>query len=180
MADKKADAKPDAPPAEAPSRKGRGLPIKTIAVVLALMVLEAAGVVLVLSMTGPKPSEGATSHTVVSDLGEQTQEILVVDDRFQNLQTGKVWLWDAAIYVQVKAKNADAVTRTLERRNAEIKEGISQIFSRAQHAQLKEPERQTLNRQLALLFGEIFRTPDNHPLIERVLIPNCRGYPADL
>lgn len=178
MAEKKPDAKPEAAPA-APAKKK--LPIKTIAVVAVLMVVEAAGVVAVLSMTGPASSHGeAPKHDVASDEGEQTKEILIVEEKFQNLQTGKVWIWDASIYIQVKAKHAEAVSKTLERRSAEVKEGISQIFSRAQHAQLREPERQTLNRQISTYLGEIFKTSDAQSPVERVLIPKCRGFPADI
>lgn len=179
MAEKKADPKPEAAPAEAPA-KARKLPIKTVAIIAIIMAVEGAAVFLILGMTGPAKSQGAVEkHTVESDEAEQTQEVLVVEDKFYNLQTGKPWIWDAAIYVQVKNKNADAVNKTLERRNAEIKEGISQIFSRAQHAQLKEPERQTLNRQLSLFFAEFFRTSDSRTLVEKVLIPRCRGFQAE-
>jgi hypothetical protein len=117
----------------------------------------------VLGVMGPSKGEAAEAeHTLVSDEGEQTLEVLIAEEKFQNLQTGRVWIWDTSVFVQVKAKNTEHVEQTLERRNAEIKEGLSQIISRAQHAQLKEPDRQTLNRQ-----------------IERVLIPKCRGFPAD-
>lgn len=162
----------------APKKK---LPIKVIGAVAVLMVLEGIGLFVVLGMTGPAKSEAHTAATeLVHDDGELTSELEIVSEKFQNLQTGRVWIWDVAIFVQAKNKNLESVEEALGRRNAEIKEGVSQIISRAQHAQLKEPERQTLNRQLTGYFQELFGTgADDKPLVERVLIPKCRGFPAD-
>ncbi len=157
------------------------LPIKTVGAVAGVMIVEAAVLVAVLGMTDPSKGEAAESaHTLLSDEGEQTLEVLIAEEKFQNLQTGRVWIWDAAVYVQVKSKNAGQIEQTLERRNAEIKEGLSQIFSRAQHAQLKEPDRQTLNRQITTFLEGVFGTDgEGKSPIERVLIPKCRGFPAD-
>lgn len=178
----KKDAKPAAAPAEAaaaPAKKG--LPVKMIGVVGAIMALEAVAVMFIFGGVGPSKShaESDTTH-LKGDDGQQTKELLIVEDRFQNLQSGKVWVWDAAVYVQVRAKHFDKVESTLKQRNAEIKEGISQIFSRAQHAQLKEPDRQTLNRQITAFLQKTFGADDQAtPYVERVLISRCRGFPAD-
>jgi hypothetical protein len=67
-----------------------------------------------------------------------------------------------------------------------VREGISQIFSRAQHAQLKEPERLTLNRQITTFLAKLIEEEaptaeagEEDKLIDRVLIPKCRGFPAN-
>ncbi len=179
MADKKSESKPEAPAAV--EDKPKKSPLKLIVTVGAIMIVEAVGLFAFLRFSGPARTEAATpSHDLKTDDSELTQEILIADDKFQNLQTGRVWLWDAAVYVQVKNKYADEVQAVLDRKNAEINEGISKIVSRAQHAQLKEPERQTLSRQLSGLLEKVFtRESDNKVLIERVLIPKCRGFPAD-
>lgn len=175
-----ADKKPQPAPAQeaAPTKK---LPIKSIVAIAGIMAVEAGVFIAVLGMGGPQKGQAAEQKAqLVDDAGEQTQELLIVDDKFQNLQTGRVWIWDTAVYVQVKNKSAEQVKKTLERRSAEIKEGVSQIISRAQHAQLKEPERQTLNRQITAFLETIFEPgADGKPMIERVLIPKCRGFPAD-
>jgi flagellar basal body-associated protein FliL len=155
--------------------------VKTIGLVAGLMVGEAAVVMMLLKATGPKAVQ---AHVGEVDLKHEpantTMEVGIVEEKFQNLQTGRVWIWDIAVFVQVKAKNAERVENELQRRNAEIKEGMSQIISRAQHAQLKEPERQTLNRQFTAYLQGVFGTDsDGAPLVERVMIPRCRGFPAD-
>lgn len=181
MADK--PKKPDATaPAEPPPPAKKKLPIKTIAVVAIIMGLEAGAVVTVMSMLGPKESHASTdADQLIHDDSDQTGEIELVADQFQNLQTGQVWVWDLAVVLQVKNKHAEAVQGVLEQRAAEIKEGISQIINRAQHSQLKEPERQTLQRQIASFLERVrgLTDDDKKPLFERVMIPKCRGYPAD-
>jgi flagellar basal body-associated protein FliL len=174
-----AEKKPETTTPE-PTKK-RKLPIKTVGMVVGLMVVEGAVLVAVMGMVSPSKGEAAeTTHELASNEAEQTQELMIAEEKFQNLQTGRVWIWDTSVYVQVRSKNLEHVEQTLERRNAEIKEGLSQIVSRAQHAQLKEPDRQTLNRQITTFLESVFATDgEGKPLIERVLIPNCRGFPAD-
>jgi hypothetical protein len=82
--------------------------------------------------------------------------------------------------VKVKKKNEAIVAEQLKRREAEIKEEVSRVFSRAQHSQLKEPGKETLNRQLTALVHKIFGTDaEGTPRVERVLIPRCRGFATD-
>mgnify|MGYP001275298673 CR=1 FL=1 len=179
MADKPKgnEAAPDtAPP---PAKK---LPIKTLAVVAAVMAVEAAAVVFAMGMIGPSASHAETDvHELVDDDSEDTVEIEVVSEKYQNLSTGRVWVWDLSVFLQVKNKNAETVQGVLEQRKAEVAEGLGQIVSRAQHAQLKEPERQTLIRQINAFLERIrgMTDPDGKPLIERVMIPKCRGFPSD-
>lgn len=176
MADKKpkAEAAPDAADGAAKKKK----PVKLIAAIGGVMALEAGVLVGVMGMTGPKKVD-AKPVEVHSPDEDKTVEIEVVSDKFQNLQTGRVWVWDTSVFVQVKAKHEDQVNGILERRCAEIKEGIGQIVSRAQHAQLREPERQTLNRQITGYLNELLKDDAGHALFERVLIPKCNGFSTD-
>lgn len=177
----KKDVKPAPAAAESAAPAKKGLPIKTIGLVGGIMVIEAVAVVMIFGAMGPAKTQAHDGqHQIKQDEGQQTKELLIVEERFQNLQSGKVWIWDSAVYVQVRAKNFEKVENTLKQRNAEIKEGISQIFSRAQHAQLKEPDKQTLSRQLTAFLQKTFGADDQAtPYIERVLISKCRGFPAD-
>ena len=180
MAEKKPQSAPP-PAADGPPKKKK-LPLKSAGAVLGIMAVEAGVFIAVLGIGGPQKGEAAEQQAELKeDEGEQTQELLIVEEKFQNLQTGRVWIWDTSVYVQVKNKNAESVKKILERRSAEIKEGVSQVISRAQHAQLKEPERQTLNRQITAYLGTVFEPvgEEGKPPIERVLIPRCRGFPAD-
>jgi flagellar basal body-associated protein FliL len=176
--------KPKAPetPTEAAPPPARKLPIKTLGIVAVLMAAEAGAVVFAMGMLGPSASHAETGvEELVDDDSEDTAEIEVVSEKYQNLSTGRVWVWDLSVFLQVKNKNAETVKAVLEQRKAEIGEGMGQIISRAQHAQLKEPERQTLIRQINAFLERIrgMTDPDGKPLVERVMIPKCRGFPSD-
>src|SRR5688572_1995385 len=153
MADKKPDDKEKKPGGAAPAADGAAPAppkkkggIKIIAVVAVLMAVEGAGLFFALK-GGPAASEASEVHANLEhDPSNAKEEVLVVEDQLQNLQTGSVWIWDVAVYAEVKAKHSEQLQELLTRRAAAVREGISQIFSRAQHAQLKEPERLTLNR----------------------------------
>jgi hypothetical protein len=210
----------------APAKKGP--PVKLIGIVGVVMIIEAV-VVMMMFGGGPKDaSAGVEIHTIDNNDADQLREIEVISDKFQNMQTGKVWIWDMSVFVQVKNKNAESVAAALELRKAEITEGINQIVSKAHHNHLKEPERQTLARQITVLLqriidsktaaaavrltakpsagdgqgdahggdshgkadahgapaagdghGDDHAAEDTSPLIERVLIPRCNGFPAD-
>ena len=184
MADKDKKDKAEKPAeavAEAPKKKG--LPLKTIIIIAAIMLVEGVGVFFVLgALGGPKSSKAADTHELKHDDSEETKEIRILekeDEKFQSHSSGQVWVWNVSIYVQAKNKNSERVEKVLESRKAEIKEGLSQIVGRAQLSQLKEPERQSLNRQVSALLEKIIgQDADGKPLIERVLIPTCSGYPA--
>jgi flagellar basal body-associated protein FliL len=180
MADK--PKAPESSPEAATEPAKKSLPIKTLAIVAVLMAAEAAAVVFAMGLLGPRSSHAETdAHALVDDDSEDTVEIEVASEKYQNLSTGRVWVWDLSIFLQVKNKNAETVQAVLEQRKAEIGEGVGQIVSRAQHAQLKEPERQTLIRQISAFLERIrgMTDADGKPLVERVMIPKCRGFPSD-
>lgn len=181
MAKKEAAAPAPAPAAEAPAPKKKGK-MGTIITVAVAMIVQTVIVVVVMKKFGPAKAVAEVSHAEIKpDDGNKTEEIEIADEKFQNLKTGRVWIWDVQVFVQVKARNAEAVKGTLERRNAEIKQELNQLFSRAEHVQLKEPERATISRQLTESLQRIFGTDDkNEPMVEKVLIPKFRGFPADL
>jgi len=99
----------DAPaePPKAPEPKKAGLPVKTIAVVLLLLVLEAVGLVAVLTMFA-KPSEvkGVGLEQDHHAINDQLVEIPVVSEKFTNSSSGRVWVWNTEIVAVVKKKNA--------------------------------------------------------------------------
>lgn len=172
-----AEAKPDA---AAPAKKG--LPVKMIGAVAVVMVVEAGAVFMIAKATGPKHAQAAeaTLHGASQNDQEATVEIPLIEEKFQNMQTGRVWIWDTEIYVKVRKKNEEYVTGVLDNRSAEIKEGVAMIFRRAQHSQLKEPGMETINRQLSAYISSIIgKDADAKDRMERVVIPKCRGFPAD-
>lgn len=163
---------------EAPAKK-KGLPMPLV--VGALMAVEGLAVFAVVKMmSAPAKSEAASIHGDETAAEDALVEVPLVADRFQNMQTGRVWLWDVEIFLKVKAKHEDHVTFLLQARSAEVKEGVSMLFRRASHAQLKEPGLETMNRQLAAYMNEVMGLDaDGHAYIERVLIPRCKGMQID-
>lgn len=157
-------------------------PIKTIAIVAVIMVIEAVAVFMVVGMTSKKPAEAEAKelHGAEKEDHDAQVEIPLVEEKFQNMSTGRVWVWDTALVLKVKKKHEEFVAEQLEIRAAEIKEGVALIFRRAQHSHLKEPGLETLNRQLLAYLNNVLG-PDAEGLnrVERVLIPKCKGFPAD-
>jgi len=177
----KSEKKPEAAPADPAAPAKKGLPVKAIGAVGVIMLIEGAAVFMVAKGTSPQ----AASAEVQVEGKDQTDheasvEIALVDDRFQNIQTGRVWVWDAEIVLKVKSKNQAFVEETLASRSSEIKEGVSMIFRRAQHNQLKEPGLETINRQLSAYLNQVFgKDAESKERLERIIIPKCKGFPAD-
>jgi len=181
MADKPAKDKKDGDEAANESEKKKGLPIKTILVVLVLLVVEAVAVVAVVSMGGPPAAvKGGELEITPADEMEATSEVLILHDKFPNHSTGRVWLWDIEVQVQVKQKNREHIENVLEERKAEIQTGISQIVRNAHQNQLNEPNLETMSRQLAQYLRDVFgEDGDGDSRIVKVLLPKFVGFPAD-
>lgn len=159
----------------------RTLPKKAMIVVAAIMLLEGAGVFLFVMMTGRQPADAVAGvHGAEEADLESTVEVLLVEDRFQNMSTNRLWRWDAIVYMKVRKKNEQFVKDTMASRAAEIQAGISQIFRSAQHSHLKEPELKTLTRQLTAYVNDVFgKDPDGMDRVDRVLITGLNGLPTD-
>ncbi|MBX3362091.1 MAG: hypothetical protein KF912_05640 [Phycisphaeraceae bacterium] len=169
----------ETPKSEEKAAKKKGLPLPIV--VGALMAVEGIAVfAAVKMMSAPAKSEASEIDGGHAAAEAALVELRLVEDRFQNMQTGRVWLWDVEIFLKVKAKHEDHVAFVLQARSAEIKEGVSMLFRRASHAQLKEPGLETMNRQLTAYMAEVMGTdPNGDPYIARVLIPRCKGMQID-
>lgn len=164
---------------EGSPKKGGGL--KTMIIVAVLMILEAGGLfVLIKGMGGPTAIQASELEGLEGTGEEAPTELMLVEDRFQNMSAGRVWEWRTQIFLRVRQKNVAEINRIMERDAASLKEGISLIFSRAQDRHLKEPGRETLIRQLTTYLNEMFGLDaDGLPRIDRVIIPELKGFPAD-
>jgi len=182
MSDDKSHAAEAPAEGKEPPKKKRG---KLVPVVAALMIAEGAGVYFVVSTLNKKPASAQATELKHGEehKDEAFVEIPLVEDHFQNMQTGRVWVWDAAIVVRTRKKHEQTVTNKLQERAAEINEGIATIFRRATNAQLKEPGLETVNRQVQAYLDQLVGkdTTGEEPVnyIDRVLIPRCRGFPAE-
>ena len=94
----------EAPKDAAPKK---GLPIKTIATVAVLLIVEAVVIVGIVTMFG-KPSDvkGVEVEHGHIDEGEQTVEIPLLKEKFTNGSSGRMWIWDTEIIVTAKLKHA--------------------------------------------------------------------------
>jgi flagellar basal body-associated protein FliL len=165
------------PESEASPVGGKKLPMKVIGIVAGIMLAEAVGVFLVVGMVS-RP-QTAAAEIKGDDRSEELQsiEIVLTEDKFQNLQSGRVWIWDMQIVLKVKKRNQHHIEAELEKRSAEIREGVAHIVRRAQHSHLREPDLITVNRQLTAYLEKAFGTDaEGRSRIERVLIPRCKGF----
>jgi flagellar basal body-associated protein FliL len=161
---------------EAPKKS----PMLTLAIVGAVMLLEAVGAVGFVMFSGGGAAE-ANANSIEGQAeaeAEQTVEIPLAQGRFQNLSMTQAWTWQIDVVLQVKKKNEADVKADLERRQAEITEGVALIIRRSAHAHLTEPGLETLHRQIAAYIEQVFGfDPDGEPLVGRVIIPRCQGSP---
>jgi flagellar basal body-associated protein FliL len=169
-----AQRKPEPQPIEPEKKKP---PVKVIALIAGIMIIEAVAVFFLIGMMGRPQSAIAEIKGVDDAEQHRSIEIVLVEDKFQNLQSGRVWIWDMQIVLKVRQRNQPVIESELEKRSAEIREGISQIIRRAQHSHLREPDLVTINRQLTAYLERVFGTdPEGRSRIDRVLIPRCKGF----
>lgn len=162
---------------ETRKKGGKKLPI----IVAGLMLLEGVAVFGAVKLLSGGPSQAQADLAGQELAGEEAPvEILLVSDSFQNMQAGRVWEWRVEIYLRVRQKNAAEVKRIQERDSATIKEGVALIFRRAHDRHLREPGLETIQRQVQTYVNETFGTdPDGIPRVDRVIISECKGFPAD-
>ena len=167
-------------PESTPAPSKKALPVKTVIVVVALLVIEAAALIGVMKMAGPRTTSGAEVVTRGDEQLEQIVEILVLKDKFPNNNSGRSWIWDVEIQVQVRTRHESQISDRLASRAAEIRAGVARIWRSAQHNHFNEPSLETLSRQLTELLNNIFGLdPQGRPYVVRVIISRCVGFPTE-
>ena len=107
-------------------------------------------------------------------------EVLLVEDRFINMQTGRVWQWAATVHLKLRQRNLEFVESEMERRKAEISQGIAEIISSAKDRHLREPNRETVKRQFTAFVNEVFgEDAEGEPIVEDVVISRWLPSPLD-
>ena len=92
---------------ETTEQQKKGNPLILVGVVGVLMLVEAVGVYALVTMTGPKNSAAQVDIDVIEDESERLVEVLLVEDRFINMQTGRVWQWAATVHIKLRNRNLD-------------------------------------------------------------------------
>ena len=171
------EAKPEG--GEAPAKKKP--PIKLLGIVAVAMIAEAGGVYVIAGMSGKEPPTAkAELKEGEGKAADTTVEVPLIEEKFQNMQTGRVWLWDVQVFLRVKAKYEKDVQKKLEEHQAELQEMIATEFRKATMTQLKEPGLENINRRLLKVVDEVVgKDKEGESKVEKILIPRCRGFPAD-
>lgn len=161
--------------------KGGGFNLMLVLMVGGIMLVEGVLVFAAAQfLAGPAQAAGEIVDDGTNDK-EQPIELPLIDDRFQNMQSGRVWGWAVEAHLKVRQRNQAEVERIQLAQEAEIREGIALIFRRAQDRHLREPGLETLSRQLTTYVHQVFGTDqDGIPLVDRVIIAKLKGTPEDI
>jgi flagellar basal body-associated protein FliL len=172
----------EAKPAEGAEQKSKKKkpPIFLLAVA-GIMVVEGAAVFLFVSKNmGGNKAQAAELAGADQAQADATIELPVTAAQYQNASSGKTWDWTIEVFIKVRESKGDYVKGQLEKRKAEINDGIAKIFRQAMHSHLREPGLQTITRLLTAYLNETLgEDPEGHSYFERVLVPKCDGYPSE-
>lgn len=175
-------AEDEATTEEAPAKKK--LPTKLIIVIAIVMVVEGAVIGGGIILFGDKPpavqAEGLKNDPAAADL--DLVEVLLIGDKFQNTRQGaQAYLYDATIYVLVQQRDQGLIEDEIQKKMHRISQEITEIFARAEPAQLNEPDRLTLKRQIKERCEEHFgEDADGEPYVRDVIISNWKRFSTDL
>ncbi|QDU72165.1 hypothetical protein [Mucisphaera calidilacus] len=159
-----------------------GLPIKTLAAVAVVVIIEAVVIIGVFMLnSGPEQVAADELATDVVAMAEQPAELLVIAEKFQNTRTGRAYLYDTEVYIVCKSKFLGTLESRLETNRAQISSDLAFLFRRAEPSFLLEPDLSTLRRQIhAVLDSRLGKDEDSgKSYIDEVLIPKCTQFRSD-
>lgn len=167
--------------AEAPAKKK--LPMKMIIILAVVMVVEGVIFGAGYFIFGDKPptveAQGLDADAKAAEF--ELVEVLLIGDKFQNTRQGaQAYLYDATIYVVIQQRHRTHIEAEIEDQMARISQEITEVFSRAEPAQLNEPDRLTLKRQILDKCKERFGDEDGEPYVRDVVISNWKRFSTDL
>ncbi|MGB0766205.1 MAG: flagellar basal body-associated FliL family protein [Phycisphaeraceae bacterium] len=175
-------AEEDKQDGQAPAKKK--LPVKLIVILAVVMVVEGAIFAAGYFIFGDKPPAAMAEGLEVDAKAAEFEpvEVLLIGDKFQNTRQGaQAYLYDATIYVVVQQRHRGTIEAEIEEQMARISQEVTEVFARAEPAQLNEPDRLTLKRQILekveKRFGE---DADGEPYVKDVVISNWKRFSTDL
>lgn len=168
--------------AAAPAKKK--LPMKMIIILAVVMVVEGVIFGAGYFIFGDKPPTSHAEGLEVDDKAAEFElvEVLLIGDKFQNTRQGaQAYLYDATIYVVVQQRHRTHIETTIEKEMGRISQEVTEVFARAEPAQLNEPDRLTLKRQILekceSRFGD---DADGEAYVRDVVISNWKRFSTDL
>ena len=170
------------PAAEGQEPEKKGLPIKTILVLVIALVIEGAAISGVFMMAGgPEPVQAQGAADDEAAEMERPIELLACQGRFQNTRTGRAYLYDTSVYIVIKKKYEEQITQKIEMMQAQIDTDVAKIFRKAEPSHLLEPELSTITRQIkSALDGRFGQDEDvGESIVQEVLIPKCQRFRSD-
>jgi hypothetical protein len=173
------------PPLEGqePQRKRRRSPIRLIAIVGSVLVLEAVVIIGAMLMLGGPAEVGAADVAATLDTpdDERIVEILVLDGKLPNNKSGVTYLYDTEIYVQVKKRYADQVAEELQQFRNEIKSEITAVWRTADMRHFQEPRLESLTRRIQTMLSDRFGIDKqrDEPIISKCVIVMGMGFRID-
>lgn len=159
------------------------LPMKMIIILAVVMVVEGIIFGAGYFIFGDKPptaeAEGLTVDAKAAEF--ELVEILLIGDKFQNTRQGaQAYLYDATLYVVIQERHRSHIEEQIEKQMARISAEMTEVFARAEPAQLNEPDRLTLKRQILdkcqKRFGD---DADAEPYVRDVVISNWKRFSTD-
>ncbi len=169
-------------PTETPAGAPRSGGLKTLLAVVAVLLLEGGTIGLMMYLSGgPKTVEGVELQAdAAADLNKPV-ELLLIKDKFPNLQTGPHFLYDFEAYIIVKAGDnaGDALKKRLESMKAQTQMDVATIVRRAHPSYFEEATLATLRRQIQAALDERLTDAEGTPLVQDVLITRCIPFRAD-
>jgi flagellar basal body-associated protein FliL len=173
---------------EAPA--GGGLLSRTPVLLAVVMVLE-AGILLAAFMMfrgGPQSAHGAElveakvdetgENGAVATANEPPREVLVLEFRAPNKQSGKTFIYDITIFALVKPEHEEKVKKVIDARKQLIQDRVRTIVAQSDPEKLSgglEPGLETLRRQVKYQLEEIV----GEGMIAEVLVPRCIPFRTD-
>jgi flagellar basal body-associated protein FliL len=160
------------------------LPVKLLIILGVVMVVEGAIFGAGYMIFGDKPpavqAEGLDTDDKAAEF--ELVEVLLIGDKFQNTRQGaQAYLYDATIYVVVQQRHRSMIETEIEEQMARISQEVTEVFARAEPAQLNEPDRLTLKRQILDRCQDRFGDDaDGEPYVRDVVISNWKRFSTDL
>lgn len=160
------------------------LPLKMLIIIAVVMLVEGAiiggGILIFGESPSPVQAEGLDTNDKAAEF--ELVEVLLIGGKFQNTRQGaQSYLYDTTISVLVQRRHQQYIDAEIVEHEKRISAEITEVFARAEPAQLNEPDRLTLKRQILekceSRFGD---DADGEPYVRDVVISNWKRFSTDL
>ena len=156
--------------------------LKTMIVLGAVLLIEAAAIIGAMKMFGPDTSNAEQTPEMAGvPEEEKIVEIQVLDARLPNSRSGIEFIYDTEIYVQVRKKHEEQVNGELEQFKNEIRAQVSTVWRTSDPHHFKEPRLENLTRKVSALMDSRFDVdPESgEPIVVKCVIVMGTGLRVD-